>query len=220
MKKSTGSNKRREDQYFREREDMVTRQIMSRGVKDPRVLDAMRKIPREIFVPPEYRGSAYEDRPLPIGMGQTISQPYIVALMTEQLEVAGDMKVLEIGTGSGYQAAVLAELAREVYSVEIKEGLCKRNAKLLSDYPNLRLSCHDGAKGWQEYAPYDRIMVTAAPSLIPSRYIDQLKPGGIMVIPVGSSTWSQELIKVIKTKAGIKKIKVCDVAFVPLIGKY
>jgi protein-L-isoaspartate(D-aspartate) O-methyltransferase len=219
MKKNTGRNNK-EDLYLQEREYMVTSQIISRGVSDPGVLDVMRKVPREVFVPPEYRGSAYEDRPLPIGMGQTISQPYIVALMTEQLEVKKDMKVLEVGTGSGYQAAILAELADKVYSVEIKEGLCKRNAKLLKKYSNLKLSCHDGAKGWKEYAPYDRIMVTAAPSQIPSVYIDQLKAGGIMVIPVGSSTWSQELIKVIKTKTGIKKKKICDVAFVPLIGKY
>ncbi len=219
MKKSTEKNSL-EDKFRQERENMVSVQIISRGIKDTRVLDAMRKIPREVFVPLECRNFAYEDHPLSIGMGQTISQPYIVALMTEQLEVKKDMKVLEIGTGSGYQAAVLAELADKVFSVEIKQNLFRRSAKLFEKYTNLMLSCHDGVKGWPEYAPYDRIMVTASPPKIPLDHIDQLKAGGIMVTPVGSSTLCQELIKVVKTKKGIKKKKVCDVTFVPLIGKY
>jgi len=219
MKKSTGSGNKQEDRYRQAREDMVARQIKSRGVKDKRVLEAMEKVPRELFVTAQYRDSAYEDRPLPIGMGQTISQPYIVALMTESLELDRTMKVLEIGTGSGYQAAILAELAGKVYSVEIKKDLYTRNVRLLSKYKNLVLSCHDGARGWLEHAPYDRIIVTAAPQHIPQEYIDQLKTGGIMVIPVGASTWSQELIKVIKTRNNVRKIKICDVAFVPLTGK-
>ena len=169
-------------------------------------------------VPAEYSDSAYEDRPLPIGMDQTISQPYIVALMTESLELDNSMSVLEIGTGSGYQTAVLAEIADNVYSTEIKEELCRKNIKLLADYDNVKLSCHDGSKGWKKYAPYDRVLVTAAPQDVPWRLLEQLRDGGIMVIPVGASTWSQELLKVIKTKERIKKIKICDVAFVPLTG--
>jgi protein-L-isoaspartate(D-aspartate) O-methyltransferase len=194
-------------------------QLIPRGIKDDRVIAAMQEVPRERFVPSEYKGSAYDDRPLPIGNGQTISQPYIVALMTESLELSQDKKVLEIGTGSGYQSAVLAEIAKEVYSVEINEDLFNRTKKILSDYPNINLSNHDGSIGWKKYSPYDCIIVTAAPSSIPEIYYDQLKEGGIMVIPVGPSSWSQELFKIIKTDGIIKKVKICDVAFVPLTGK-
>jgi protein-L-isoaspartate(D-aspartate) O-methyltransferase len=216
MKKSSyyiDNNKKR---FKEERERMVDNQIASRGINDARVLDVMRKIPREEFVPPEYRSSAYEDRPLPIGHGQTISQPYIVALMTESLEIENNMKVLEIGTGSGYQTVVLACIADEVYSVEINREIYKKTGKILSKYTNVRLSNHDGSKGWKEYSPYDRIIVTAAPGYIPGSYTRQLKKGGIMIIPVGFSSWSQDLIKVIKTEKGIRKIKICDVSFVPL----
>lgn len=201
------------------REKMVKIQIMNRGIKDPGVLEAMRKVPREKFVDTPYRESAYEDRPLPIGMGQTISQPYIVALMTESLELTGMDKVLEIGTGSGYQVAVLAEIAREVYSVEIVTSLYEKVKKLLKDYKNIRLSNHDGFLGWEENAPYDRIMATAAPDHIPPAFIDQLKDGGILVMPVGPSTWNQELYKIIKSGRDIKKVKICDVAFVPMTGR-
>lgn len=218
--KNSSNRQNDKHRYSSARREMVKSQLASRGIRDKRVLEVMEKVPRENFVPPEYRSSAYEDRPLPIGMGQTISQPYIVALMTESLEIGADMKVLEIGTGSGYQAAILAELAKKVYSVEIKAGLCKRNRELLKDYPNLELSCHDGARGWEEHAPYDRIIVTAAPDRIPENYIEQLKTGGMMVIPVGTSTWSQELVKVTKTESGSKKQKICDVAFVPLTGDF
>jgi len=198
---------------------MVSSHIISRGIKDDRVIAAMQKVQREIFVPVEYRSCAYEDRPLPIGMGQTISQPYIVALMTESLKLSRNMKVLEVGTGSGYQSAVLAEIVKEVYSVEINEDLFKRTGKILASYSNIKLSNHDGSTGWKNYSPYDRIIVTAAPSNIPEAYNSQLKDGGIMVIPVGPSTWNQELLKIIKTKSGLKKVKICDVAFVPLTGK-
>ncbi|MCJ7471646.1 MAG: protein-L-isoaspartate(D-aspartate) O-methyltransferase, partial [Actinobacteria bacterium] len=160
-----------------------------------------------------------DDRPLPIGMGQTISQPYIVALMTESLELSQNMKVLEIGTGSGYQSAVLAEIAKEIYSVEINNELYNRTKKILAYYLNIKLSNHDGSIGWEKYSPYDRIIVTAAPSDIPETYYGQLKEGGIMVIPVGPSSWSQELYKIIKTGSRIKRVKICDVAFVPLTGK-
>jgi len=208
------------DRYAKARRDMVGRQLKLRGIKDKAVLEAMGKVRRELFIPDNVTEYAYEDRPLPIGMEQTISQPYIVALMTESLELDSSMKVLEIGTGSGYQAAVLAEIAGEVYSVEINEKLCRKNKVLLSSYKNLKLSCHDGTMGWEKYAPYDRILVTAAPVSIPPAYTEQLRDGGIMVIPVGASLWSQELLKIIKTDAGIKKINLGSVAFVPLLGEY
>ncbi len=216
MKKPSHCANNNKKGFKEARERMVESQIASRGIKDTRVLDTMRKIPREEFVPPEYRSSAYEDRPLPIGNGQTISQPYIVALMTESLELENNMKVLEIGTGSGYQTVILACIAGEVYSVEINKDIYKKTAKILGKYANVVLSNHDGSKGWKEHAPYDRIIVTAAPDYIPRSYISQLRKGGIMVIPVGFSSWSQDLIKVIKTEKGIRKIKICDVAFVPL----
>lgn len=205
--------------YIIAREKMVAGQIVSRGIKNTGVLEAMGKIPREIFVPSGYRDCAYEDRPLPIGMGQTISQPFIVALMTESLELDYSMKVLEIGTGSGYQTAILSVLARKVYSVEIKKDLFERTRKILTKYPNIKISNHDGSQGWEKYAPYDRIIVTAAPDQIPYVFMDQLKEGGVLVIPVGSSHWDQELFKIIKTPESMKKIKICDVAFVPLTEK-
>ena len=218
--KERKDNKDEENSGFKEaRAVMVSSQLIPRNIKDDRVIATMQTVPRERFVPAEYRGCAYDDRPLPIGNGQTISQPYIVALMTESLELSRDMKVLEIGTGSGYQSAVLAEIAKEVYSVEINEDLFKRTKKILANYPDIKLSNHDGSTGWKKYSPYDRIIVTAAPSNIPEAYYDQLKEGGIMVIPVGPSSWSQELFKIIKTAGIIKKVKLCDVAFVPLTGK-
>jgi len=195
---------------------MIQNQIISRGIKDKKVLDAFKKVPRDIFVDEAYRNSAYEDRPLPIGSGQTISQPYIVALMTESLELTGNEKVLEIGTGSGYQVAILAELTKEVYTVEIITPLYEKNKKLLKKYKNIKMSNHDGYLGWEEHAPYDRIIVTAAPDHIPQPFIEQLKDGGIMIIPVGLSSWGQTLYKVIKQGKNIKKIVLCDVAFVPL----
>ncbi len=205
--------------YIIARQNMVAGQIASRGIKNMDVLKVMGKVPREIFVPSGYKNCAYEDRPLPIGMGQTISQPFIVALMTESLELDNSMKVLEIGTGSGYQSAILSVLARMVYSVEIKKDLFERTRKILTKYPNIKISNHDGSKGWEKYAPYDRIIVTAAPARIPHVFMDQLKEGGVLIIPVGSSHWNQELFKIIKTPEGMKKIKICDVAFVPLTGK-
>ncbi len=202
------------------RENMIQNQIIFRGIKDKKVLDALRKVPRDIFVDESYRDSAYEDRPLPIGSGQTISQPYIVALMTESLELTGNEKVLEIGTGSGYQVAILAEITKEVYTVEIITSLYEKNKKLLKKYKNIKMSNHNGYLGWKKYAPYDRIIVTAAPDHIPQPFIEQLKDGGIMVIPVGPSSWNQVLYKVIKKGNGIKKIGLCDVAFVPLINNH
>jgi len=218
MKNNPEPDTENKDLYRQAREDMVKRQLEYRGIRDPRVLAAMRKVPRELFVPEGHQGSAYEDRPLPIGMGQTISQPYIVALMTEALDLDDSRDVLEVGTGSGYQTAILAELANMVYSIEIKKDLCEKNKKVLKGYENIRLSCHDGSKGWEKYSPYDRILVTAAPPHIPEKLVEQLKAGGIMVIPTGTSSWSQELLKMVKSDNGIKKIKICDVAFVPLTG--
>jgi len=219
MKEGKGNKGEKYSVFKEARNRMVASQIASRGIKDKQVIAAMQTVPREIFIPAEHSGSAYEDRPLPIGMGQTISQPYIVALMTESLELSRDMKVLEIGTGSGYQSAVLAEIVKEIYSVEINKELYDSTKKILASYPNIKLSNHDGSLGWEKYSPYDRIIVTAAPSDIPEAYYGQLKEGGIMVIPVGPSSWSQELYKIIKTAGRIKKVKICEVAFVPLTRK-
>ncbi len=217
MKETNNSNKRGgSDKFQMLREDMVETQIIARGISDRRVIDTLKKVPRHKFIDQEFIDSAYDDRPLPIGSGQTISQPYIVALMTENLELTDKDKVLEIGTGSGYQVAILAELAKEVYTVEIISYLYNRNKILLDGYRNIKMSNHDGYLGWEEYAPYDKIIVTAAPDHIPEKFIEQLKDGGIMVIPVGPSSWSQVLYKVIKNKNNLEKIKLCDVAFVPL----
>jgi protein-L-isoaspartate(D-aspartate) O-methyltransferase len=220
MKSPNNNSALMDDQKYQSlRENMIQDQIISRGIKDKKVLDALRKVPRHIFVDESYKNSAYDDRPLPIGHGQTISQPYIVALMTESLALSGNEKVLEIGTGSGYQVAILAEISREVYTVEIVTSLYQKNKKLLKKYKNIKVSNHDGYLGWEKYSPYDRIIVTAAPDHIPQQFIEQLKDGGIMVIPVGPSSWNQILYKVIKKGSKIKKIHICDVAFVPLTRK-
>lgn len=202
------------------RSKMLENQIIARGIKDKKVLDAMREVPRHKFVDENYKNQAYEDRPLPIGMGQTISQPYIVALMTENLKLSGNEKVLEIGTGSGYQAAILAEIVNKVYTVEIITSLYEKAKQTLINqgYKNIKMSNHDGYFGWKEYAPFDRIIVTAAPDHIPQPLIEQLKDGGIMVIPVGPPGWNQVLWKVTKHGEDIKTTKICDVAFVPLTG--
>ena len=209
-----------EERLARLRNLMVEEQIAARGVKDPRVLAAMRKVPRHLFVPENLIPEAYDDTPLPIGYGQTISQPYIVALMTELLQLRGDEKVLEVGTGSGYQAAVLAELAREVYTIEIVEPLARQAAERLRElgYTNVHVRHGDGYDGWPEKAPFDGIIVTAAPEEIPKPLLDQLKPGGRLVIPVGA--WSQDLLVVTKSADGkITRRVVIPVRFVPMTGK-
>jgi protein-L-isoaspartate(D-aspartate) O-methyltransferase len=201
------------------REKMVETQIKARGVKDPRVLSAMLKVERHRFVPEEHLPSAYFDQPLPIGEGQTISQPYIVALMTELLELKGDEKVLEIGTGSGYQAAILGELAKEVYTIEIIESLASMAKKRLSElgYQNIKVKAGDGYLGWPEAGPFDAIIITAAPDHIPKPLIEQLKEGGRMVVPVG--TYTQELKKIIKRSGKIEAADIIPVVFVPMTGE-
>jgi protein-L-isoaspartate(D-aspartate) O-methyltransferase len=201
------------------RERMVETQIKARGVKDHRALAAMLKVERHLFVPKDLQTSAYSDQPLPIGEGQTISQPYIVALMTELLELKGEEKVLEVGTGSGYQAAVLAELAKEVYSVEIVEKLASSAEKLLLElgYKNIMVKAGDGYLGWPQAAPFDAIIVTCAPDHIPKPLLDQLKEGGRMVVPVGAYT--QELKKVVKRSGKIEMADVIPVIFVPMTGE-
>jgi len=201
------------------RERMVETQIKARGIKDTRVLSAMLKVERHRFVSKEYQNSAYSDQPLPIGEGQTISQPYIVALMTELLELKGGEKVLEVGTGSGYQAAVLAELAKEVYTIEIIETLASSAKKVLLElaYQNITVKAGDGYLGWPEAAPFDAIIVTCAPDHIPNPLLEQLKEGGRMVLPVG--TYSQELEKLIKRSGKIETTHVTPVIFVPMTGE-
>ncbi len=209
-----------QDEYAELRRRMVEEQIEARGVKDELVLNAMLKVPRHEFVPPALRDNAYDDTPLPIGYGQTISQPYIVALMTECLGLKGGEKVLEIGTGSGYQAAVLAEIAGEVYTIEIVEPLAKEAAERLErlGYENVHVRHGDGYYGWPEKAPFDGIIVTAAPDEVPKPLLDQLKPGGKLVIPVGE--WSQDLIVVSKDERGrIHRRSVIPVRFVPMTGE-
>jgi protein-L-isoaspartate(D-aspartate) O-methyltransferase len=197
---------------------MVMTQIISRGVHDERVLDAMRKVPRERFVREKDLDLAFYDGPLSIGNGQTISQPYIVAYMTEMLELSEGDRVLEIGTGSGYQTAVLAEVAAEVYSVEIVENLSDRARGILEelDYGNIHLRVGDGSEGWPEHAPYDAIIVTAAPAHIPERLIEQLKDGGRMIVPVG--IYEQYLRLVTKKGQKVEKRDLIGVRFVPMTG--
>ena len=196
---------------------MVEDQIAARGVKDSRVLAAMRAVPRHRFVPPDQADAAYQDRPLPIGFGQTISQPYIVAFMTEALQLSSSHRVLEVGTGSGYQAAVLAEIVKEVDTIEIVPGLADRSRKLLSElgYGNVRVVTGDGYAGLPQHAPFDRIIVTAAPDHVPQPLVDQLAVGGRMTIPVGGG-WRQQLQVLTKTADGVAAEPTLDVLFVPL----
>lgn len=198
---------------------MVETQIIARGVKDKRVLEAMLKVERHKFVPLNLQKYAYEDYPLEIGEGQTISQPYIVALMTELLELKGNEKVLEIGTGSGYQAAILAELCKKVYTIEIIPSLAENAKKLLKNlgYKNIKVKTGDGFYGWKEYAPFDGIIVTCAPSDIPKPLIDQLAEGGRMVIPVGDIY--QELLLIKKEKGKLIRKSIIPVRFVPMTGE-
>ena len=198
---------------------MVDEQLRARGIRDARVLDAMARVPRHLFVPEAGRDEAYGDHPLPIGHGQTISQPYIVAFMTEALQLEPTHRVLEIGTGSGYQAAVLGELAGEVFTIEIIEPLAERARQTLSanGYRNVTVRTGNGYLGWPEHAPYDRIMVTAAPDAVPQALIDRLKVGGLMAIPLG--TGLQELQILRRTEGGMETLTTLPVRFVPMTGK-
>ncbi|HXX36351.1 MAG TPA: protein-L-isoaspartate(D-aspartate) O-methyltransferase [Thermodesulfobacteriota bacterium] len=200
---------------------MVEEQIVSRGVKDPRLIAAMKKIPRHLFVEEALQSQAYTDHPLPIGEKQTISQPYMVALMTEALLLTGREKVLEIGTGSGYQTAILAELSEKVFSVERIRPLAIRARKLLYEleYFNVEIKIFDGTFGWMEESPFDSILVTAGSPDIPETLIHQLAIGGKLVIPVGDA-FVQDLFRVTKTEGGVKKEDLGGCRFVKLIGKY
>ena len=199
---------------------MVQQQLMARGINDARVLAAMAKVPREKFVPRESRAVSYEDGPLPIGHSQTISQPYIVAFMTEQLRPKPSDRVLEIGTGSGYQAAVLAELVADVYTIEIIEPLAKNAEATLQrlGYTNVHVKVGDGYRGWPEHAPFDAITVTCAPDHVPQPLIDQLKEGGRMIIPVGGFG-NQELYLLEKKNGQLQRRAVLPVRFVPMAGE-
>ncbi len=209
-----------EERFLQARREMVEQQMRMRGVDDERVLRAFLQVPRHEFVPEEYRLEAYDDRPLPIGSGQTISQPYIVALMTAQLGLKGDEKVLEIGTGSGYQAAILSKLAKEVHSIERLETLAKQAKQNLERFGSKNVHIHvgDGTLGWPPNAPYDGIIITAGTPVVPEELFEQLAEGGRLVAPVGSR-WRQILELWIKQAGKIEKEEVLPVVFVPLIGK-
>ena len=196
---------------------MVSSQIQARGVRNPRVLEAMRKVERHRFIPTDGQALAYRDGPVPIGQGQTISQPYIVACMTEVLEPQPSDRVLEIGTGSGYQTAVLAELVAAVYTIENVERLAKQVEMILNqmDYENIRLRLGDGHQGWPEAAPFDKVIVTAAPAKLPKLLLDQLKLGGRMIVPVGR--WRQELVLIRHTPDGCRRERLMPVHFVPMV---
>lgn len=205
--------------WDRARTNMVEEQIVARDIKNPRVLDAMRTVPRHEFVPELWRAGAYQDTPLPIGHDQTISQPYIVAYMSEALELDRSHRVLEIGTGSGYQAAILGELANEVFTIEIIEPLATRARQTLArlGYQNVHVRAGNGYLGWPEEAPFDRVMVTAAPDAVPPALVEQLKVGGLMAIPVGTGV--QELRILRRTTNGLETLRTLPVRFVPMTGK-
>lgn len=217
----TSEGRQEAEPYHELREKMVKNQIQARDIKDPRVLEAMRRIPRHLFVPEEIKYRAYEDNPLRIGEGQTISQPYIVALMTESLKLTGSEKVLEIGTGSGYQAAVLSVMTEDVYSIEIKQVLHERSTATLQRYgfDNVKTIHADGYFGWEEYAPFDCIMITAAVNHAPGPLLKQLKDSGRMILPLGNPYGYQNLVLITKQGDKYYTQMICGVLFVPMTGK-
>lgn len=206
-----------------QRVEMINRQLITRGVTDPDVVDAVRAIPRELFVPAEYRERAYEDSALPVGPGQTISQPFIVAYMTQSLQIphGGAAKVLEIGTGTGYQAAILARLAREVHTIDYDASLARLAEQRLIrlGLTNVQVHVGDGSAGWSAAAPYDRIVVTAGCPKVPAPLVEQLVPDGILVVPVGD-TEAQSLLLVRRTREGVTKTPLLACRFVRLVGQY
>jgi protein-L-isoaspartate(D-aspartate) O-methyltransferase len=216
---TSSETQRSELDWNSQRKRMVDEQLRARDIRDARVLEAMLAVPRHLFVPEPQRADAYGDFPVSIGYGQTISQPYIVAFMTQALEVGPDQKVLEIGTGSGYQAAVLARLVKAVYTLEIVEPLAERSRTTLKDlgFSNVSVRAGNGYLGWPEEAPFDRIIVTAAPDEVPAALVQQLKVGGRMAIPVG--TISQELRILRRTETGVETLDTLPVRFVPMTGK-
>jgi protein-L-isoaspartate(D-aspartate) O-methyltransferase len=209
------------DKYEQQRKAMVERQLADRDITDRRVLEAMAEVPRHVFVDPPYRHMAYADHPLPIGNGQTISQPYIVALMTQLLDIQPDEKVLEIGTGSGYQAAVLAQLEAEVYTVEIIEGLAKKASATLTDlgYDNIHVKWGDGSMGWEEAAPFDAAIITCATPEVPESLFRQIREGGRIVVPLGDPLSYQTLTLIVKREGKPKTQRVLSVRFVPMTKK-
>ena len=214
------SSEKAADRFVSQRLDMVDRQLRGRDITDARVLQAMQAVPRHRFVPPRLQDLAYRDSPLPIGHGQTISQPYIVALMSQLLAVEPGQRILEIGTGSGYQAAVLAQMQAEVFSIEIVPELGRRAQAALAPlgYDNIRLKIGDGYQGWPEHAPFDGIIVTCAPTQVPQPLEDQLAEGGRLVIPVGESHF-QQLFLMVKSGGVIRQEKIVDVRFVPMVDQ-
>ena len=215
----TGKSALMAQDFDKLRNDMVEYQLKNRSIKSDAVLDAMRKVPRHLFVPPDMQGYAYQDSPLPIGLNQTISQPYIVAFMTEQLHPVRRMKVLEVGTGSGYQAAILAHIGCEVYTIELLEELAERACKILSElnFSKVQVKCGNGYAGWPDQAPFDAIIVTAAPNKIPEALIEQLKDGGRMIVPVGPIHAVQSLKLITKKGKKIMEKDLLPVRFVPMV---
>lgn len=212
---------REDDIYSRKRKEMVRRQLAARDITDRKVLEVMGKVPRHLFISSRYQRRAYEDNPLPIDEGQTISQPYIVALMTQHLKLKKGEKVLEVGTGSGYQAAVLAHLTDRVYSIEIRENLAKKATKTLEklNYDQVQVKCADGYFGWEEHAPFDTIIVTCAANHVPPPLLKQLKEGGRLIIPLGSTLYFQNLTLITKTKGKPEVRHILGVRFVPMVGE-
>ena len=215
--RGVAENEAPQESFSMKRDEMIEKQLKSRGIHDPRILAAMRKVERHRFVHSLLQPLAYSDGPLPIGHQQTISQPYIVAYMTEALELKSGDRVLEIGTGSGYQAAILAEIAKEVYSIEIIPELAEEAKAKLEElgYRNVTVKHGDGYQGWPEHEPFDAIIVTAAPPKIPQKLVDQLKVGGRMIVPVGE--YYQELVLITKTDKGVDKKSMIPVRFVPMV---